>query len=411
MRALAGSAVASSPEQAVRTSRPLVVDGFSRGQPMICSVITIDLTAAARLPRATRSVWQRGLGPAASERLPQGIDADHCDLPACQGIGDADPIPARIHSVPGIDLSSSARIIVGETGALGRRNRIPGRKHMSSLLSLLRKQLLLIFALFALMAQASPTVAEDPFAVINRIKHSGTLNFPVMLSEEPGYIKDPRTGEWSGFYVDFGKQIAGLLGVKVNFVETTWGNLAADFQASKIDLAIGLNPNPQRGLVVDYIPGSIVEGIWGIIARPGFEPKTWRDLDRKEVRIAVQQGSTMQVIAEAVIPNATAVIVPTRDQAILEMQSQRVDAILLSDQDVAQLHAQGIGKAIVPMPVLRNPMTIGIRREAGNEGYANFLANWMSQQNALGLACSRITQYMLKRHIDMSVVPQSGKYC
>jgi polar amino acid transport system substrate-binding protein len=256
-----------------------------------------------------------------------------------------------------------------------------------------------------------PARAESPSLVLDRIKSSGKLKFPVMVSEEPGYIKDPRSGEWSGFFVDWGKDIASLLGVQIEYVETTWGNLAADFQAGKIDLAVALNPNPRRGLVVDYVPGAIVDGIWALVARKGFEPKTWREMDKKEVRIAVQKGGTMQVIAESVIPNSTIVVVPTRDQAILELQSGRVDAMIIADQDAALLDSKGIGKAVVPTPVLKNPSTIGIRREAGNEGFSNFLANWMSQQNSLGLACSRITRYMLERGIDMKVVPQSGKYC
>ncbi|MET2832889.1 transporter substrate-binding domain-containing protein [Mesorhizobium shangrilense] len=256
-----------------------------------------------------------------------------------------------------------------------------------------------------------PARAEDPSLVLDRIKASGKLKFPVMVAEEPGYIKDPRTGEWSGFFVDWGKDIAGLLGVQPEYHETTWGNLAADFQAGKIDLAVGLNPNPRRGLVIDYVPGAIVDGIWALAARPGFEPKTWREMDTRETRIAVQKGGTMQVIAESVIPNATLDVVPTRDQAVLELQSGKVDAILLADQDAALLNAKGIGKAVVPTPVLHNPSTIGIRREPGNAGFENFLANWMSQQNSLGLACSRITRSMLERGIDMKVVPQSGKYC
>jgi polar amino acid transport system substrate-binding protein len=256
-----------------------------------------------------------------------------------------------------------------------------------------------------------PARAENPSLVLDRIKASGKLKFPVMVAEEPGYIKDPRSGEWSGFFVDWGKDIANLLGVQIEYVETTWGNLAADFQAGKVDLAVALNPNPRRGLVVDYVPGAIVDGIWALVARKGFEPKTWREMDKKEVRVAVQKGGTMQVIAESVIPNSTIVVVPTRDQAILELQAGRVDAIIIADQDAALLDSKGIGKAVVPLPVLKNPSTIGIRREAGNAGFANFLANWMSQQNSLGLACSRITRYMLERGIDMKVVPQSGKYC
>lgn len=268
-----------------------------------------------------------------------------------------------------------------------------------------------ICAVSAFGLATAPARAEDPSLVLDRIKSSGKLKFPVMVSEEPGYIKDPRTGEWSGFFIDWGKDIAGLLGVEIEYYETTWGNLAADFQAGKVDLAVALNPNPRRGLVIDYVPGAIVEGIWALIARPGFEPRTWREMDAKEVRIAVQKGGTMQVIAESVIPNATIVVVPSRDQAILELQSGKVDAVIISDQDAAFLDAKGVGKAVVPMPVLRNPSTIGIRREPGNAGFANFLANWMSQQNSLGLACSRITRYMLERGIDMKVVPQSGKYC
>lgn len=258
---------------------------------------------------------------------------------------------------------------------------------------------------------AATAARSDPNAVLDRIRASGKLRFPVMLSEEPGYVKDPRTGAWSGFFVDWGNDIASLLGVKLEYVETTWGNLAADFQAGKIDLAVALNPNPKRGLVVDYLPGAIVEGLWVLAARPDFHPKTWKDMDNKKARIAVQKGGTMQVIAEAVIPNATIVVVPTRDQAILELQSGRVDALIVADQDAALLQSKNLAKVVVPTPLLRSPSTIGIRREPGNEGFANFLTNWMSQQNSLGLACSRITRALAERGIDMKLVPQSGKYC
>ncbi|RDV04668.1 transporter substrate-binding domain-containing protein [Undibacter mobilis] len=253
--------------------------------------------------------------------------------------------------------------------------------------------------------------AADPSAVINAIKQRGALNYPVMSGEEPDFIKDPKTGDWTGIYPDWGRQIADLLGVKINFVETTWGNLAADFQAGRLDMAFGVNPNPKRGLVVDYVMEPIVEGVWTITAREGFEPKTWRDLNKPEVRIAAQSGSTMQVIAETMAPKAKIILVKNRDQAVLEMQSKRVDAILLADQNSAQLHKAGLGKAIVPTPVLRNPMMTAVPRKEGNEGFMNLLANWSMQQRTLGLSCAHITKYMQERGIDLSVVPQSGKYC
>lgn len=276
----------------------------------------------------------------------------------------------------------------------------------------MRRLMLAVAAVLAMLA-TPPTTAEaaDPSTVINEIKARGVLRYPVMSGEEPDFIRDPATGEWSGFYPDWGRQIAQLLEVDIEFVETTWGNLAADFQADRLDLAFGVNPNPQRGLVVDYVLEPIVEGIWTILARDGFVIETWRDLNKPEVRLAAQSGSTMQVIAETMAPESSLVLVRNRDQAVLEMQSGRIDAILLADQNAAQLHQAGIGKVIVPVPVLRNPMMTAVPRKAGNQGFINLLANWSMQQRTLGLSCARITSYMNQRGIDLSLVPQSGKYC
>ena len=66
--------------------------------------------------------------------------------------------------------------------------------------------------MLAMTSAVQPARADDdPFAVLNRIKAAGVLKAPVMVGEEPGYIKDPNTGEWSGFYVEWAKEIADLL--------------------------------------------------------------------------------------------------------------------------------------------------------------------------------------------------------
>src|SRR6266567_2420413 len=180
--------------------------------------------------------------------------------------------------------------------------------------SWLRTMRLPAFLLAALVAMAVslPNAWADPNATIDRIRNSGVLKVPVMVGEEPGYVKDPKTGEWSGFYVDWAKDIAGLLGVKIESVETTWGNLAADFQAKKIDIAFGLNPNPKRGLVVDYLNAPLFTDAWAVVAKKGFAKKTWAELNDPSVRIVVQKGGTMQVVAEAMTPKAK--IIPVEER-------------------------------------------------------------------------------------------------
>eukprot|EP01037_Dinobryon_pediforme_P028146 gene28146-31305_t len=251
---------------------------------------------------------------------------------------------------------------------------------------------------------ASPSLA-DPNATLNRIKASGVLKVPVMVGEAPGYIKDPATGAWSGFYMDWSNEIATLLGVKVQPVETTWGNLAADFQANKIDIAFGLNPNPKRGLVVDYLNAPIFTDAWAIVAKKGYAKKSWAELNDPSVRIIVQKGGTMQVVAEAMTPKAQIIPVEDRPLGILELNANRADVMILAIFDALEVQKQINGDMILPKPMLLNPATIGVKREDGNEGYENWLTNWVNQQRALGLAQGKLHSAFEKAGLDLSVLP------
>jgi polar amino acid transport system substrate-binding protein len=262
-----------------------------------------------------------------------------------------------------------------------------------------------LLSLVAVAAQRPARADDDPFAVINRIKASGVLKTPVMVGEEPGYVKDPATGQWGGFYYEWAQDIAGLLGVKVQPVETTWGNLAADFQAGKIDFAIGLNPNPKRGLVVDYLTVPLFTDAWAVSVPAGSKIKTWADLNDPKMRIVVQKGSTMQVVAEALCSKAQITPVEDRNLAVLELKSGRADAVLLAVFDALEVKKQGIGEVVLPEPVLRNPATLGVARTAGNSGWINFLSNWVEQQRALGLAQGKLSKAWEKAGIDLSALP------
>ncbi|WP_428032574.1 transporter substrate-binding domain-containing protein [Ancylobacter sp.] len=265
--------------------------------------------------------------------------------------------------------------------------------------------LLFVAAVVLALSTFQSAFAADPNLVLDRIRKSGELRVPVMIGEEPGYVRDRNTGEWSGFYVDWANDIATLLGVKVVPVETTWGNLAADFQANKIDIAFGLNPNPKRGLVVDYLSVPLFTDAWAIVTKPGFAKKTWAELNDPAVRLVVQKGGTMQVVAESLTPKATITPVEDRSLGVMELQAGRADAMILAVFDAIEVSKQINGQIVLPSPMLLNPATIGMRREEGNEGYENWLTNWVNQQRALGLAQGKLRQTFEKRGIDLSVLP------
>jgi len=265
--------------------------------------------------------------------------------------------------------------------------------------------LMAIMLSFGLLPAASQSIDK-----LEEIRASGKIRLPVMVGEEPGYIRDRRTGEWGGFYVEWGQQIAEILGVEVVPVETSWGNLAADFQANRIDLALGLNPNPNRGLVVDYLTIPLFTDAWALVARSDFEAKSWSDLNRSDVRLVVQAGGTMQVVAENLTPNANIIAVSERPLGVLEIQSGRADAMIVAIFDALQIANEVDVQVIVPEPILRNPATIGVARTPNNAGYINWLTNWVNHQRALGLAAAKLRNAFDAAGLDTSVLPSNFSF-
>ncbi|GLS34635.1 ABC transporter substrate-binding protein [Mesorhizobium tianshanense] len=263
----------------------------------------------------------------------------------------------------------------------------------------------LTIGLGLLSAPVAASADDNPSAVIDQIRASGVLKVPVMTGEEPGYIKDPATGQWSGFYYEFLGEIATQLGVKLEPVETTWGNLAADFQSNKIDIAIGVNPNPKRGLVVDYLWEPLFTDAWAVLTPPDKPVKTWAELNSSDKTVVVQKGSTMQVVAEALLPKAKITPVEDRGLALMELQAGRADGVVFSIFDALQITNQKIGNVSLPEPILRNPATLAVARKPGNAGFINFLTNWILQERSLGLAQGKLARAWEARGIDLSILP------
>lgn len=65
-------------------------------------------------------------------------------------------------------------------------------------------------------------------------------------------MRDPATGDYSGFYADLCREFADVLKVKPEFVDTTWDNIVAGLQAGKWDVSLALNRTPARAMAVQF---------------------------------------------------------------------------------------------------------------------------------------------------------------
>ena len=147
-----------------------------------------------------------------------------------------------------------------------------------------------------------------------------------------------------------------------------------------------------------------------MLTPPGKPVKTWAELNDPSKTVVVQKGSTMQVVAEALLPKAKITPVEDRGLAMMELQSNRADAVVLAVFDALQISNQKIGEVSVPEPLLRNPATLAVARKAGNAGYINFLTNWIQQERSLGKAQGKLQRAWEARGIDLSILPSNFSF-
>ncbi len=186
------------------------------------------------------------------------------------------------------------------------------------------KSFLISLSVMVLLSLCTTGVALAA-GMLEKIQQAGEVRGVVVVGEEPGFIKDANTGQWSGYFYDMLTVVADAMKVKLVPVETTWGNVALDLQSGKVDMAVGPNPNPQRALVVDYTFQPVFTNNYVVVGKKRV--RTWAEINNPSVRIGVEVGSSHQVIAEAFAPKANIIRFRNRDESLLALESGRVDLI------------------------------------------------------------------------------------
>lgn len=218
-------------------------------------------------------------------------------------------------------------------------------------------------ASFGIISRAQAQGAHE--STFERVTRTKVLRIAALPGEAPYFFKDLATGAWSGSAIDIAKGIAGVWDAKLEYLESTYGNSVLDLQANKVDIAFALNPTPQRALSIGFSRSMIVHP-FGCIAKKGFNPINWADINKPEVKIAVDLGSLHETVARRFAPKAQITAFKTRDDAILALQSGRVDVDILAAMlgITALAKNPGLGTyRLLQNPLVALPSCCGLQRE------------------------------------------------
>lgn len=205
---------------------------------------------------------------------------------------------------------------------------------------------------------------------VAEILNRGTILFGTTGDYRPlSYREDD--GTYWGFGIELAQEIANRLGVKAEFLETSWPTLTADVQAEPqtFDLAIGgITITDTRRETMLMSEGYLANGKT-ILCRASEADRfhSLADIDKQEVRVMVNPGGLNEKLAKENLTHAT-IIIHEKNEEIPSLVAEGKADVMITETTEAPYYVQTDSR--LSAPLLDKPFThgeIGILMRKGQD--------------------------------------------
>ncbi|MES2907069.1 MAG: transporter substrate-binding domain-containing protein [Pseudomonadota bacterium] len=184
-----------------------------------------------------------------------------------------------------------------------------------------------IFA--AVFLLSAPCFAAE-LSRLDQIVEKGVLRVGTTGDYPPFTMSDKATGQFSGFHIDLVQSLATSLGVKIEYVQTSWPNLMKDIEADMFDIAIGgisitLERQKKAFFTVPYSRDGKAP-----VARCADKDKfdSLEKMDQPGVRAIVNPGGTNEKFTKTNLKQATVTVFPDNTKIFEEIIAGRADVMI-----------------------------------------------------------------------------------
>jgi len=226
-------------------------------------------------------------------------------------------------------------------------------------------------------------------ALLEKVLKRGTLKIG-MSTFVPWAMKD-KEGNLMGFEIDVARQLAKDLGVKAEFVPTKWSGIIPALLTGKFDVIIGgMGISPGRNLKVNFSIPYDYTGM-SLVAHKkkakGFQ--TLEDFNKTSVTIAARIGTSAAAAAKKFMPKASLKLFDDESQAIQELLSNRVHAVIASAPLPAFQAIKYSDTLFIPFSGTFTKEPIGFALQKGDFDTMNYFNNWITLKSAQGWLAER----------------------
>jgi polar amino acid transport system substrate-binding protein len=150
-------------------------------------------------------------------------------------------------------------------------------------------------------------------------------------SEQPPFAFAAAGGTPEGFSIDLAEEVAGRLGLRVDYKITNLQGILTGLTAGKYDMGVaGVGATEERKKSVDFVK-PYFWSFTAVLTRTGSPAAALTDFGGK--RVAVVSGSVQEAFAGAKLPGATVVKFKDQPSAVGQLLSGGVDAFVVGGPD------------------------------------------------------------------------------
>ena len=205
----------------------------------------------------------------------------------------------------------------------------------------------------------------------------GTIRIGTTGDYIPMSYLNPKTGVYEGIDAELSQLIADSLGVKIEYVPTSWPTLTADTLAGKFDIALcGISRNYARAKTM-AMSDAYGEGAFGktILCRKSDAKKyqSLADIDKPEVRVMINPGGTNEKFAHANLKQAKLIV--HQENADIPRQVAEGNADIMITETVEAARYIELNDKLAA-PLMKAPFTrhsCGILMQKGDQEFLNYI--------------------------------------
>lgn len=244
------------------------------------------------------------------------------------------------------------------------------------------KILFLVIAFVMLLYSVSSFAASSR---LQQIIDRGVLRVGTTGDWTPMTMRDPATSFYKGFDIDITTELAKDLGVRVEYVETSWKKLVNGVVTNKYDMTGSAALNMHRAKVAGYSDTYFYLAFVPVIQSQNLHRfRKWSDFNSPSVIITSTAGTVQESMVKELFPEARLHTVDAATRDYQQLLANKSTVIITSNIEAATLVARYPQLAIAKVKGMRRPTPIAMLLPKDDQVWINYINHWIELKKTQG---------------------------